>query len=308
MTGSLTLCGDVASQLPETEAGGAPEWIELLRPGLNLARDGRRFALNDPQAVIAASLKDGAELPVDYDHQTERKGTTGPVPAAGWITELAERAGGIWAKVSWTADAARMIANREYRFVSPSMYTTKNGVVHGIKGAGLVHWPALNLTQLASREDPMADPDDNDIVSFTKVEIAELLGVAADTVTASALKTRLRTASPDPARFVPIDAVKELLASRNEAQLALTSSEAASKVDEACRTGAITPAMRPWALELCRSDPEAFDGFLKVTPSFGYLMETHRPASGLRTAQRQYDADTLALCRQLDIRPEDLEE
>lgn len=313
MTGSLTLCAELASELPEATKGGAPDWIELFRPGLNVARDGRRFTLDNPQAVIAASMKDGAELPVDYEHQTERKGTTGPVPAAGWITELAERAGGIWAKVSWTTDAARMIGKREYRFISPAMYTSASGVIRSIKGAGLVHWPALNLTQLASRKDPMSEQD-TETVSFTKSELADLLGLEADAVTASALKDRLTTAAPDPARFVPIDAVKELLASRNEARQALSVTEARMKVELAHDAGHLTPAMVPWAVELCQSDPEAFDDFVAASPApYAYMFagsqteRARRSEAGLKGREtRAHDEATLSVCRQLGIDPEAL--
>lgn len=267
--------------------------------------------LTDPGRVIAASIRPGQELPVDYEHQMERKDTTGPIPAAGWIVELATREGGIWGRVSWTPRGAELLANREYRYLSPSMMVRKGGEVQRIIGAGLVHRPALDLKALAHEEPTMSDQDEGDL-TLTRAELAECLGLDADKVTAAAVLDRLK-AHPDPAAFVPIEAVKELLAERENARNALSEYEAEARVDTAMRGGHVTPAMRPWALELCRSDPESFEGFLSASPApWKHLFEPMRATTGTRAAPPRrggFDEDEArkAVCAQLGLKPDDLD-
>lgn len=65
--------------------GGAPEWVRLFPNGHMVARDGRQFDLADPAAVIAAFENNGADLPIDYEHQADKPEAKlkGPIPAAG---------------------------------------------------------------------------------------------------------------------------------------------------------------------------------------------------------------------------------
>ena len=104
---------DQASAICDTAlpAGEAPAWVHLLPSGATTARDGRRFILAEPEAVIAAFEAGRIDLPVDYEHQADKpvNRANGPVPAAGWIKALEARADGLWGRVEWTATAARMI-------------------------------------------------------------------------------------------------------------------------------------------------------------------------------------------------------
>jgi phage I-like protein len=112
-----------ATALPTPAKGGAPEWVHLIPAGDMQARDGRRFWLSNPRAVVLNSIDPKADLPIDYEHQSETpdKRSNGPIPAAGWIKQLEARADGIWGRVTWTERAAAMIAAREYRYLSPTL-------------------------------------------------------------------------------------------------------------------------------------------------------------------------------------------
>lgn len=253
---------------------------------------------------------------MDYEHQIEREDNVGPVPAAGWIVELAERDGAIWGRVSWTPRGAELLANREYRFLSPSMIVRSGGEVQRILGAGLVHRPALNLKALAEEEQTLIEPDD-DALTLSRAQLAERLGADAATLTAAAVLERLsasRDARPDPTAFVPVEAVKELLADRENARRALSEYEAEARVRTAMAEGHITPAMRPWALELCRSDPESFEGFLSASPApWKHLFEPMRFPDGTRAAPPRRgsfaeDEARKAVCAQLGLTPEDLDD
>src|SRR5579863_8508686 len=134
----------------------APEWIELLPAGVFFGRDGRGpFRLDDPAAVIASTtaLQMNAGLPIDYDHATDFGAPEGRrAPAAGWIRELAVRAGALWGRVEWTARAADSIVAHEYRYVSPVFqFDPKTGAVTRILRAGLTNNPNLHLTAIAAR-------------------------------------------------------------------------------------------------------------------------------------------------------------
>lgn len=120
-------------------------------------RDGRAYSLPDPAGLIFDFQERGIDLPVDDEHQNDKPETKlrGPVPAAGWIKELAHNASGLWGRVEGTATARQMISRREYRYLSPSFWHNRAGQIMRLKGAGLVHRPNLHLKALASREAPM---------------------------------------------------------------------------------------------------------------------------------------------------------
>ena len=132
---------------------GAPEWVMLMPAGRLNARDGRRWRLTDADAVVNATRAGaaGLDLPIDFEHQTQLAAKNGqPAPAAGWIRQLQARAGALWAHVEWTARAAAMLKAREYRYLSPTFFHTRDGIVMRIEGAALTNAPALAMPALAS--------------------------------------------------------------------------------------------------------------------------------------------------------------
>ena len=107
-----------AAQL--SKGGTVPEWVHILPLGNIEGRDGRTFSLPDAGAVIEAFAANGADLPVDFEHQAvNAAGKTGPIPAAGWIKALKATDEGVFAKIDWTDRARDMIAAKEYRYISP---------------------------------------------------------------------------------------------------------------------------------------------------------------------------------------------
>lgn len=246
MTGLTAICAAV-----ELPANPAPDWVHLLPLGAVNGRDGRRWSLDDPAQVIARSA-DGGDLPIDYDHESEKPKTHGgPLPAAGWIKGLQARADGIWGKVEWTKRAAGLIANREYRFLSPVLhYHPSTGQVLRLIGAGLVHRPNLALTALSEQEKIMPDMPADTGSSAALAEIAAALDLREDDgldAILSAIKARI---VPDPSRYVPIEAVADLLKQRNSVSSDHAMRTAEAKVEQAMNAGYLTPAMRPGP---CRS-------------------------------------------------------
>jgi len=180
----------------------------------------------------------------------------------------------------------------------------EDGTVARLKGASLVHNPNLYLTALAAQEDPMTD-----FATFL-ARLAAALGLAPEAgeadLIAAVEKLAQGGAKPDPRKFVPVEAMAELLRDRNE-RLSLHAAEAArAKVDDAFARGYLTGGMKDWALTLCREDPASFDTFLaSAAPAYGHLLRRDaRPVfdAGQRQGAHGSD-DEAALCRQLGLAP-----
>lgn len=306
--------------------GGAPEWVHLFPgDGRVTGRDGRAWDLVDPAGLVLAFQAGGIDLPIDYEHQNDRPEAklNGPVPAAGWIKELRSDDTGVWGRVEWTATAAQMIGRREYRFLSPSfLHHPKTKQIVRLKGAGLVHNPNLYLTALANQEDAMLPKRTSDTVpptppgsvqpdlaAFTTM-IAELLGMPPETPQKellAALRKKLMS-DPDPAKFVPIGAVQEMLADRNLSLATAAESRAERKVSEALQSGYLSPAMKGWAHSLCMADEASFDKFIASSvPQFAHLLKPSH-AYGLLPDTRRSESDELAaaICAQLGLKPDAL--
>ena len=179
----LALCAadaaaDLAFCVVELPSGEAPERIVLMRQGELNARDGRRWRLTDPGAVVAATRARAGEveLPIDYEHQTQRAPENGqPAPAAGWVREVRVEGDAIVARVEWTERARKMIMAREYRYFSPAFHHRKDGTVTAIVGGGLTNAPALDLPALAT------DAKDEDVTMNEQIKrLLQKLGLAAD--------------------------------------------------------------------------------------------------------------------------------
>lgn len=283
------------------------------------ARDGRKFELADPQLLIAQFKQNDIDLPIDYEHQSDRKRSSGPVPAAGWIKELKALASGLWGRVEWTAQARELIASKAYRFLSPTFFYTKDGnVITRLKGAGLVHSPALHLKALASEDQGMITRDDfmqrlQDALGLSGATSEDdILQAIGDLLTGQSDRDQdpdntkaasAHTIPPDPAKFVPVDVVQDLLRDRDETRSEHAAERAETRVRDALKRGYITPGMRDWALALCTRDEASFDDFMaKALPTYAYLskqlLPNHPPD---RTSGTQTCETSKAICEQLGL-------
>ena len=128
-------------------------WLHLIPAGEFRTVDGRPegipfFYLDGQlaQKVIQEFNSKKLDMVVDYEHQTilsEKNGK--PAPAAGWVTELKWVEGsGLYGKVEWTELAKGMIANKEYRYLSPVFCHDDNGHIVSLVHAALTNNPALD--------------------------------------------------------------------------------------------------------------------------------------------------------------------
>lgn len=297
----------IALELPPDAAGDdqplAPEWVQLIPAGSFSGRDGRGPYLLDGAAVLDAFERGGIDLPVDYEHQTlEAANKAGPVPAAGWIKQLEVREGALWGRVEWTPKAAALIVQREYRFLSPVFRHDKAGRVLALEGAGLTHYPNLDLEPVAHQKGEPMDLK----------PIIEALGAPADADVAQLAahaKTLKEAASrqPDPREWVPMAqhrAVAQELAALQE-QVAKEKAEAA--VREAMSAGKLPPAMQDWARGYAEKDPEGFAEWVKAAPVILPAADqaSHRVAANSGTGAAVLTDEDRYVCTALGIAEED---
>lgn len=208
----LALCAaaaDLAFCVVELPSGEAPDRIVLMRQGELNARDGRRWRLTDPEAVVAATRARAGEvdLPIDYEHQTQHSSKNGqPAPAAGWMREVLVEDGAVVARVDWTERARQMIKAREYRYFSPAFGHRKDGSVVAIVGGGLTNTPALDLPALATDTNSQGEVTMNEHIKRLLVK----LGLATDADQA-AVDGAIEKFDADQAAATAIASVREAL-------------------------------------------------------------------------------------------------
>jgi hypothetical protein len=198
------------------EGAAAPDWVTLLPAGPDIAgRSGRRFQLprEAAEAVVAAFRTNGADLPVDLEHSTEIKGPKGEAaPAVGWIKELrVTGAGAVEGRVDWTGAGRDLLAERAYRYLSPSvLFDRASRTIRRLVSAGLTNKPDFRMPALA-REDGAGDAPD---AAGPLAAVATALGLDAGAGIEAVLDAIATARSPDPARFVPASAVRAMIAER----------------------------------------------------------------------------------------------
>ncbi len=289
-----------------TADGSAPEWVELLPAGVFRGRDGRGpYRLADPAGVIAATqgLEMHAGIPIDYDHATDLAAPEGrPAPAAGWIRELAVRAGAIWGRVEWTQHGAAAVATHEYRYISPVFEHGQDGAVVRLLRAALTNNPNLYLTAIAAQGGaaPEANAVDTALAQMAS-DLCAILGIdegstpqaIADAVRALTDKTAhgvaeraVASGSADPAHYVPVAHFQQAVSELNTLRAERASERAEHAVAEAMRAGKVVPAQREWALAYCTADATGFANFVARQPALelGESALGERPAGARRGA------------------------
>ena len=240
---------------------------------------------------------------IDYEHQTE----TGDVaPAAGWIKGMTPRADGMYGRIEWCSPASKMIAAKEYRYLSPVIEIDKaSRRVIRILRAALTNAPRLpNIKAIVNKDDfgggDPAEETQNE-QGENMEEIIKALGLPPEATTADILKaiSDLQTkvtdveaqaakkvackavltelALPESAgETVVLGAIKGLKAGKTGAETLATEvaalkgriaeRDAADEVQTALKAGKITPAQVDWAKNYAKTDIEGFKAFAKNSP------------------------------------------
>jgi phage I-like protein len=252
---------------------------------------------------------------------------------------------GLFAKVEWTEIARLHIEAKEYRFISPViLFDKKTGAVKKILNAALTNNAAidgmeevsarltvsltqqetlsmnleelleqlrwmLNLPTLATPEEVLAELQK----ATAAIKAAQPEAVAAAGFSVAGLVASLggqvaalKSAAPDPAKFVPVDAMAalqtEVAALRNEK----IERDVDGVVTAALTAGKLLPAQEKWARDLGKSNMAALTEYLDGAQEIAALTSTQtkgvppagQPAGELSESQ-------LAMCRSTGVSPED---
>ncbi|EGY27099.1 protease (I) and scaffold protein [Desulfovibrio sp. A2] len=305
--------------------------------------------------VVADAQARETPLVIDYEHQTLNARQNGkPAPAAGWIDAVTYLPGrGLFAAVTWTERARAYIEAGEYRFISPVFsFDAATGAVLRLISAALTNTPALdgmcvvaavedlatqettmeellerlrwmlNLPVTATAQDIMAQLDKLKAMLGGEGEAAATDGAAPVDLLALLTEQRaqiaaLASATPDPARFVPMEALTALQQSAATLQARVAELETGQtvaamsvEIDAALADGRLNKAVEPWARELARTDPDALRNYLSVAVPVAALtaMQTTRipqmmaqPVPGTAALT---DEDTYTM-NQLGLTPEE---
>ena len=267
-------------------------------------------------------------------------------PAAGWFTAegMEWREGeGLFAKVEWTEAARLHIEAKEYRFISPViLFDKKTGAVKKILNAALTNNAAIdgmeevsarltasltqqetssmdelleqlrwffNLPTMATAEEILAEVKK----AADKIKGAQPEAVAAAGFSVTALVdslgieiAALKSAAPDPAKYVPVDAMQalqtEVAALRNEK----TDREVEGVVTAALTAGKLLPAQEKWARDLGKKDLAALTQYLDTAQPIDALTGTQtggKPPAG--EPQGELSESQLVMCRSTGVSPED---
>jgi hypothetical protein len=142
--------------LATTASSDGTTWVQLAKTGrFHSARYGEFSITRDDLRQMAHNFrhvtpKAPTELPIDYDHLSMDPKKPGDGIAAGWLkaVELRKDGAELWGLVEWTPPAATQIANKEYRYISPSFvkdHTHKDGKKIGttLLAAAITNHPFL---------------------------------------------------------------------------------------------------------------------------------------------------------------------
>lgn len=282
--------------------------------------------LVDEQAVeqtLAAFRGHGTDLPIDYEHQTlggVYASPSGQAPAAGWITNLeAEPGAGLFARIEWTEAARRLLADRQYRFLSPvAIIRREDRRLVALHSAALTNKPAIvGMPAIVNRTAaPTGVTADNSAEHMALAVPGPFSGVSnpaspalrdapetdadrfdepdtdgndetPDTDDENAGEdslTDLRTMLDLPA---DTRAGEVLLAARQ--RLAAVGAQARQehvrrRVRAAMRAGKLLEAQRAWAEALVAREENLFDEWLKTAPVVVVTGRTMPPAEGDTTS------------------------
>ena len=296
-------------------SAGAPDWVQLTPRGPNIdGRDGRKWVLPNPEAVVAAFRNYGADLPIDIEHATQLKGAKGdPAPAVGWIKDMKVEDGALWGGVAWTEAGSEALASGAYRYLSPAFHFEKQtSHILSMTSAGLTNQPNLHLEALNSAGESEETKMDKDVL--------DALGLASDAsatavvVAINALKADKATAlnsaqHPDSSLFVPRadhDAALNRLKDFEAADKTREDAAINAALDAATTAGKIAPASRAYHEATCRSEGglKRFEEMIAAAPVIAANSGLDDKDLG-KAGAGALSADELAVCHALGQNPEE---
>jgi len=157
----------------------APEWMELFPAGEIIGRDGKVFVNSAPLNIIQAFVAGGMDLPVDIEHSTELKAPKGEAaPAVGWVRELKVLDGAIWGRVQWNETGRKLVASRQYRYLSPViLYRKGDRSVAALTSVALTNSPNIYLPAINHQLHPSGHAANATVLNATERSICFRMGL-----------------------------------------------------------------------------------------------------------------------------------
>ena len=195
----------------ELSDGKAPEWVELIPAGPTVVgRDGRTWLFDDVahQFVQTNFSSRAIDLPIDWEHATQRRAPLGQeAPAGAWIKQLEIRDGALWGLAEWTPRGELQVENKEYRFLSPVFdYDDETKRIVRMVSAALTNIPNLVMTALNQEQlenvPVKPSPELLKLLGLPETATAEQV-FTATTAKLNATNQALNTESGNLERFVP---------------------------------------------------------------------------------------------------------
>lgn len=317
----------------ELSPGKAPADFRIIPAGEFRSWDGRPAECaawvcteEDGLRIVADLNRRTSPRVIDYEHATlHAKKAGSAAPAAGWFKSAEWRADGVWLiGVDWTAQAAQVIADKEYRFVSPVFsYDPITGRVQQLLHAALTNDPGLDgltdLAALAAEFFTPTTPLEDSMNELLKKLLAALgLQETATEVEALAAVANLKTnvaslsalvATPDPAKFVPVATLSALQGEHADLQgkfAALQAEINGGKLDkiiaDGLAAGKLTPATEAWARDLGKANLAQLSAFIEAAPVVAKPGDTQTGGAGSGSAATAaLSADQKRVCELLGV-------
>ncbi|WP_199031722.1 phage protease [Ralstonia sp. ASV6] len=306
----------LAFELVAAPDGAAPTEAHLLPPGPFKATDGRPFDCPAWQLdaaiaarVIAVAARQQNDILIDYDHQSIYKEVNGQrADAAGWIPRTLEwREGkGLYAtNIAWVDDAAQLIAQKKYRYISAVFfYSPVTGEVLEILSVALTNTPALDgleaVAALARKQfnfrEGEFDMSQQEIAALTTERDGLKSQLAALTKDRDGLAQQVVALTQDrDALKARVDGIEK---EKAEAALAAERKQHGDLLQAALTDGRLTPAQKPWAE---KQSLAALTEYLDASKPLALL---DKQTEGSGDGKHSLTKDELAMCTRMGVTPE----
>lgn len=276
-----------------------PQEYQVIPYGVHHTSKGVEILTEDDADIVTNNFETRkSDMVIDYEHQSLHEP---PIesPAAGWIKKLINKGkDGIWATIEWTDRARQMIANKEYRYLSPVvMLRAADRHIIRLFNVGLTNMPNIDgMVPLINKLDIFEVNENTKEVSGMKA-LLKLLGLPEDATEeqAIAVVNTLKATNNANARVVANRVVLDALGlpenateaeitgtimamqhgSNNVTELSkqvtlltnkLNQRDADDSVAQAMQDGKITPAQKDWAMDYAKRDLEGFKVFVNKAP------------------------------------------
>jgi len=312
------------------DVSALPSEVQLIPAGAHNTDKGS-FLLDATaaKAVLEAASAHKNDFVIDYEHQTLKDVEA---PAAGWIRRLVNKGEqGIWGEVEWTARAQEYLKKREYRYLSPVFLADKAGRVARFLNAALTNAPAIDgMTPVVNKSQGGGTAAKTKEDKSNMDKIMQALGLAPDAAPDAALaaietlkaprlaacKSALTALGlPETAKESDVTGAIMVMksGSAETAKLAQTVAElkarnserdAADLVAMAMKEGKVSPAMRDWALNCAKTDPEGFKVFAAKAPVVVPPGEA-KPSAPAKGGQTELSETEMHVCKLAGVSKED---